>query len=237
MNRSKRGFTLIELLVVIAIIAILAAILFPVFAKAREKARQASCGSNLKQIGLAFAQYTQDFDETWPYACCNTDVTVNPLMWAAAIYPYVKNYQVYKCPDDSSKNGSSYLGNNNFSQIKIAQPPRVAELVLAMDGLDTNNPDAQHTMGNAASFQGLNADYTIWDSTRRQTDPGLTLPRHSNGMNILYADSHVKYRGGIQRVWHGNPSTDTAQDLKGALDWGQSININQDGGGGWNATY
>src|ERR1700734_1523997 len=70
-TRTQTAFTLIELLVVIAIIAILAAILFPVFAQAREKARQATCISNMKQLGLGFAQYTQDYDETSPYAYNN----------------------------------------------------------------------------------------------------------------------------------------------------------------------
>jgi len=91
------GFTLIELLVVIAIIAILAAILFPVFAKVREKARQTSCLSNEKQLGLAFAQYEEDFDETTPPDSWN-----NPNGWAGAINSYVKSTGVYKCPDDST---------------------------------------------------------------------------------------------------------------------------------------
>ena len=93
---NRRGFTLIELLVVIAIIAILAAILFPVFAQAREKARAISCLSNMKQLGLGLAQYTQDFDETMPngrnYDCNG---------WAGQVMPYVKSVQIYKCPDES----------------------------------------------------------------------------------------------------------------------------------------
>jgi prepilin-type N-terminal cleavage/methylation domain-containing protein/prepilin-type processing-associated H-X9-DG protein len=92
--RKSRAFTLIELLVVIAIIAILAAILFPVFAKAREKARQASCASNLKQLGLAIIQYTQDYDETMP-----NGVLPNGT-WRHLIYPYVKSTGVYKCPSN-----------------------------------------------------------------------------------------------------------------------------------------
>ena len=97
-QQSKfRGFTLIELLVVIAIIAILAAILFPVFAKAREKARQTTCLSNEKQLGLGVLQYVQDNDEAFPGG-------VNALGrgWAGEIYPYVKSTGVYKCPDDST---------------------------------------------------------------------------------------------------------------------------------------
>jgi len=89
LKTRKSGFTLIELLVVIAIIAILAAILFPVFAKAREKARQTTCTSNEKQLGLAFAQYNQDYDENYPVG-----ITTNGhpgSAWAGRIYPYVKS--------------------------------------------------------------------------------------------------------------------------------------------------
>jgi prepilin-type N-terminal cleavage/methylation domain-containing protein len=111
-ERHNRGFTLIELLVVIAIIAILAAILFPVFSQAREKARQASCMSNLRQIGLAFAEYDQDYDELLPdrrdlklslpggWKPWTTWPTSDPRAgWAAIVmYPYTKNYQIWTCP-------------------------------------------------------------------------------------------------------------------------------------------
>ena len=103
-NRS--GFTLIELLVVIAIIAILSAILFPVFAQAREKARQTSCLSNMKQIGLALMQYSQDYDELYPLATneINPDdptkapVYMYDITWVRTIQPYIKNTQVFVCP-------------------------------------------------------------------------------------------------------------------------------------------
>src|ERR1035437_3779628 len=97
---QRRGFTLIELLVVIAIIAILAAILFPVFARAREKARQTSCTSNLKQLGLGMMMYCQDYDDCTPiaYSGDNPGVTWWSFTWKERIYPYVKNYQLYDCP-------------------------------------------------------------------------------------------------------------------------------------------
>jgi len=91
---GQRGFTLIELLVVIAIIAILAAILFPVFARARENARRSSCASNLKQIGLGIMQYVQDYDETLP---ASTGAVVGTT-WRSSIYPYVKSEQIFICP-------------------------------------------------------------------------------------------------------------------------------------------
>ena len=108
---KKRGFTLIELLVVIAIIAILAAILMPVFAQAREKARAASCMSNCKQIGLAVTMYTQDYDETFFYQrdwheVDNVGYRGNPyvtyIRWPQAHMPYLKNEQVYACPSDKA---------------------------------------------------------------------------------------------------------------------------------------
>jgi prepilin-type N-terminal cleavage/methylation domain-containing protein/prepilin-type processing-associated H-X9-DG protein len=113
-SKGRRAFTLIELLVVIAIIAILAAILFPVFAQAREKARATSCLSNMKQIGLGIMMYSQDYDETYPlfYAgnCTNPSSRItNPLdatgplrlnMWQAQIHPYLKSWDIYACPSD-----------------------------------------------------------------------------------------------------------------------------------------
>ena len=116
MNKSK-GFTLIELLVVIAIIAILAAILFPVFQKVRENARRTACLSNEKQIGIAVIQYSQDYDE---YLIAGTNGYGGASGWAGQLYPYVKSTGAFKCPDDSTAvpagtAPSSYALNSNFS--------------------------------------------------------------------------------------------------------------------------
>ncbi len=106
--RPRRGFTLIELLVVIAIIAILAAILFPVFAQAREKARAITCVSNEKQIGLAILQYAQDSDEVYPVGCDRTWTQA----WPTTVQPYIKSLDVFFCPDDSN-----HLVNANFAAL------------------------------------------------------------------------------------------------------------------------
>jgi prepilin-type N-terminal cleavage/methylation domain-containing protein/prepilin-type processing-associated H-X9-DG protein len=108
-KQFKRGFTLIELLVVIAIIAILAAILFPVFARARENARRSSCQSNLKQLGLGFKQYLQDYDETYPISGGFNEpnnAVNNWYYWPDEIFPYLKSKQIFNCPSDGS--GTKY---------------------------------------------------------------------------------------------------------------------------------
>jgi prepilin-type N-terminal cleavage/methylation domain-containing protein len=105
----KRGFTLIELLVVIAIIAILAAILFPVFARAREKARQSSCQSNLKQLSLGVLMYMQDYDGRSPFGWTTYEGnTALAYRWRDAIQPYIKNTQILVCPSNATDGTSSY---------------------------------------------------------------------------------------------------------------------------------
>src|ERR1043165_297998 len=96
-SRLKKGFTLIELLVVIAIIAILASILFPVFARTRENARRSSCQSNQKQILLGVMQYTQDYDESFPLRD-----TIGGYVWPMFVQPYLKSVQIFQCPSDTS---------------------------------------------------------------------------------------------------------------------------------------
>ena len=164
--KRTNGFTLIELLVVIAIIAILAAILFPVFAKAREKARQTTCASNLKQIGLGFMQYIQDYDEITPALWSQY------AGWEAGVYPYLKSTGVFACPDDFNPNAApaSYMMNYNVassdaspfvstSTAKIASPSNtvlmmenhfyqnVTTATLALGIYSTNNTSGDSTSG------------------------------------------------------------------------------------------
>jgi len=119
---TRKGFTLIELLVVIAIIAILAAILFPVFAQAREKARQISCASNEKQLGLAFIQYQTDFDDYYPGTLLNPAPTGwnGGSGWSAQIYTYAKSTGVYKCPDDPGSLMSVTTNNITTNYVPVS---------------------------------------------------------------------------------------------------------------------
>jgi len=118
LQRRRRAFTLIELLVVVAIIALLAAILFPVFNRARENARRASCQSNLKQLGLAFMQYNQDYDQYWPVGVGAADNSgIGGTGWAGPILTYVKNQQVFTCPSDIMSPSSYWQSTDGLSEL------------------------------------------------------------------------------------------------------------------------
>ena len=136
---ASKAFTLIELLVVIAIIAILAAILFPVFARARENARKISCLSNLKQIGLGVMQYAQDYDEKYPSIGNGCGPFTYCAGWQYLVQPYVKSTQIFKCPSNTNER-ISYRADGSL--------PPISNDYLA------NGADSSWNYGNAAGARG-----------------------------------------------------------------------------------
>lgn len=162
--RFAQGFTLIELLVVIAIIAILAAILFPVFARARENARRASCQSNLKQLGLGMLQYSQDYDESYPIGNSWAAGVNLGWGWASRIYPYVKSQQVYVCPSISNKATASisYVYNLAVGRFDTGGGNGIAGKLAAF----TQTPKTVllfESTGHTCDFNGLDATDNVAD--------------------------------------------------------------------------
>jgi prepilin-type processing-associated H-X9-DG protein/prepilin-type N-terminal cleavage/methylation domain-containing protein len=162
-STRRSAFTLIELLVVIAIIAILAAILFPVFAQAREKARAISCVSNFKQGALAIEMYIQDYDETMvpvEYGCCSYNPDKGDRLWPQLVYPYTKNIQIDKCPSDAFNSNTTDLTDMGYTTSSNAIEQDYAFAITADFGfnyfylspLNTIPPDS---IGNTTAFQGV----------------------------------------------------------------------------------
>ncbi|HAZ62000.1 MAG TPA: hypothetical protein DCZ72_00075 [Armatimonadetes bacterium] len=213
----KKAFTLIELLVVIAIIAILAAILFPVFAKAREKARQSSCASNLKQVGLAMIAYRQDWDEWshWGQWSLRPAVSSNPdrangaywpephepiedrTYWGAFYEPYAKSRQIWRCPSagyidiyglSEEAAANSTYGLNRYVEDKNESVVEApADKIVAHDSWEQRLDDNGDTFAPRPNDNGLNL--MQW---RHMPGRVKAYWRHNDAANVLYWDGHVK---------------------------------------------
>ncbi len=199
---KKKGFTLIELLVVIAIIAILAAILFPVFAKAREKARQTSCLSNMKQIGLAHMMYAQDYDDTLCPLATQVASLNEPFMpdfqatwWVNLINPYIKSTQIFACPSHEAPMsiGMSHpeVGAFFAGGPKLARFTEPASIIICADsGMilnPTDPPDLWRSTQAGWTYFRTPANTGYWDD-----DPVRPYNRHVEMCNAVFADGHAK---------------------------------------------
>jgi prepilin-type N-terminal cleavage/methylation domain-containing protein/prepilin-type processing-associated H-X9-DG protein len=232
---ARKAFTLIELLVVIAIIAILASILFPVFAKVREKARAISCASNLKQLGLGFMQYQQDNDEVSPYAYGNDGHPDSS--WSTQILPYVKSTGVYVCPDDTYGRGAVEKDING-NAITGQAPRNVSySLTLAVNWSIGGDWNGDWTASRAKLASITSPSTTIqlserwngyhfmapgwaqdsWcadgESLHGQNNGPAARTGHTGMSNYLFCDGHVKamrYEQTVLQQGSQKPITDSS---------------------------
>ncbi|MBD3177828.1 MAG: prepilin-type N-terminal cleavage/methylation domain-containing protein [Armatimonadia bacterium] len=190
-SAHRRAFTLIELLVVIAIIAILAAILFPVFAKAREKARQTSCLSNNRQIGTAMMMYIEDYDEQF----VTIDHDHGASNWYDPLQPYVKNHQIFRCPslqDDHTINTDYVISGifaHGYHYAGVEYPANTIMVAERLEGMP------------AFGYHPWPGDEVSWDNLDAYVAPDghnwflghIEPARHSEGSNYAFADGHAKW--------------------------------------------
>lgn len=215
MSRSRRGFTLIELLVVVAIVAILAAILFPVFARAREMARKTSCASNLRQLGMATLMYVQDHDGYFyphrapVYWFGRLDTATNPptvYREEGLLYPYMRNFQIQLCP--------SFTGQPAYGRGTAGYGYNVVYLTAGFGAAGVNEAQIQRPAAcalfadSAAYANWLNPPVlmetlSIWPPSSTITfNYAVVQFRHNGTANVVYADGHVR---SAQPTRAGNP--------------------------------
>ena len=218
------GFTLIELLVVIAVIAIVAAILFPVFQKVRENARRASCASNLKQIGMAVTQYTQDSDETLPTRRLGITDRTEYESWRAMVFPFVKSVGVFRCPSNPRNGEDDYSATLPDSTEPSGM--KISYAVARYDGAGpggphgafADDPATGHSLPIAlAALQTPSSTLLVVEDTSPFSelsvtklgyfdqcgDPGLygcLFAGHTGRANCLFCDGHVKAQAPLQTV-------------------------------------
>ena len=210
-TRLARAFTLIELLVVIAIIAILAAILFPVFGRARENARRSSCQSNLKQIGLGITQYVQDYDERMPRDLITIDSVT--YAWSVMVQPYIKSSQVFACPSNTKNkqtvtNGTAADGTTIPKSYSVSGDGGGHRWPMSADPSIPPASSNSHIGANMSQIQSpaqtILVWETRWDAAAQEPHHGFRgvagttftegygLINHLSTSNYLFCDGHVK---------------------------------------------
>lgn len=257
MSRSKRpsrlsgGFTLIELLVVIAIIGILAAILFPVFARVRENARRSSCQSNMKQLGLGMLQYFQDYDERPPIGSDSTADWKMGLGWAGQILPYVKNTQVFTCPSDLGRPGYVRTGAQQY--VSYGYNPTLIKATNTAFDLNAVKPISAFTApAQTVLLSEVSNNVVVLTGAEKQSGcqngpgtnyltgvPNLSgtyakpndvwssgpaiapIDRHLEGSNYLAADGHVKWFSQDRISWGFPRSSPTLGELGGSTRYAE----------------
>jgi len=240
--RKREGFTLIELLVVIAIIAILAAILFPVFAKAREKARQSACSNNMKQLGLAFQQYAQDWDERFPTSVMaitkESGAGMEDSAWDQQIAQYVKSAGSYKCPSNSFKKYSvhqpmenvggkpaktrivSYAMNDQLLGVKpsdTAPKPRGLKGAKAVAIARIQDPAGTIILGEMKAFAKNAKPAAPNKGGGINNSAEIHVPFHVTGPGLVETDKAYDTEWGVSRDLHSGGSVYTFAD--GHVKW------------------
>jgi prepilin-type N-terminal cleavage/methylation domain-containing protein/prepilin-type processing-associated H-X9-DG protein len=208
----KRGFTLIELLVVIAIIAILAAILFPVFAKAREKARQSSCLSNCRQFATAVLAYAADYDEVMLRSLyAESKYTPPGPFWASCLYPYVKNYQIYRCPSGTGRGSNNAFAYNqwtfpispDFGWNELVGGVEVAQILNPAGKASVAETSHNYSCGTVGRIAWANSqDGVLYPPTGHVGTEYMTAQysRHNAGENLAFCDGHAKWMASVA-IW------------------------------------